>query len=245
MARTRAVLLDALGTLVELAEPAPRLRAALLERAEIDVGPAVAERGFAAEIEYYLANQMRGRDRAGLELLRDDCATAMREAMLARLDELAAEAGGDATAERFAIHDALDHGTVRAAMLAALEFATFPDVLPALCELRGRGLRLVVVSNWDCSLPEWLDRAGIGALIDGSISSAVVGEAKPAPAVFEAGLRLAGCDAAEALFVGDSVDNDVRGAQAAGLRAVLVQRVGDPPLGVEAVRSLGELSAIV
>ena len=224
MARTRAVLLDALGTLVELDEPAPRLRAALLERTGIDVGLEVAERGFGAEIGYYLVNQMRGSDLAGLEALRDDCATAMRDAM------------GE---------DALDHATVRAAMLEALAFRTFPDALPALRELRQRGLRLVVVSNWDCSLPEWLDRAGIGELVDGSVSSAVVGEAKPAPAVFEAGLRLAGCDAAEALFVGDSLENDVIGARAAGLRAVLVQRAGEPPAGVESVRSLGELSAIV
>jgi len=224
MARTQAVLLDALGTLVELDDPAPRLRAALLERSGIDVGLAAAERGFGAEIGYYLANQMRGGDLAGLERLRDDCATAMREAIG---------------------HDGLDHATVRAAMLEALAFATYPDVLPALRELRDRGLRLVVVSNWDCSLPEWLDRAGIGELVDGSVSSAVVGEAKPAPAVFEAGLRLAGCDAAEAVFVGDSVENDVFGARAAGLRALLVQRAGDPPLGVETVRSLGELSAIV
>jgi putative hydrolase of the HAD superfamily len=243
MARTRAVLLDALGTLVELDDPAPRLRAALRERAGIDVGPAVAERGFAAEIEYYVANQLRGRDRGGLELLRDDCATAMRTAMLAALDEASAGEGGEP--DRFALHDALDHPTVRAAMLAALEFATFADVPVALRELRARGLRLVVVSNWDCSLPEWLERAGIGELVDGSVSSAVVGESKPAPAVFEAGLRVAGCDAAEALFVGDSVDNDVLGARAAGLRAVLVQRSGDPPPGVETVRSLGELSAIV
>jgi putative hydrolase of the HAD superfamily len=224
MARTRAVLLDALGTLVELDDPAPRLRAALLERAGIDVGHGAAARGFGAEIGYYIANQMRGRDRAGLEKLRDDCATAMLDAIA--LDEL-------------------DHATVRAAMLDSLAFKTFPDVLPALRELRGRGLRLVVVSNWDCSLPEWLDHAGIGELVDGAVSSAVVGEAKPAPAVFEAGLRLAGCDAAEALFVGDSVENDVLGARAAGLRAVLVQRAGDPPPGVETVRSLGELSAIV
>ena len=126
-----------------------------------------------------------------------------------------------------------------------IAFRTFDDVVPALRELRERGLRLVVVSNWDCSLPEWLDRAGIGELVDGTVSSAVVGESKPAPAVFEAGLRLAGCDAAEALFVGDSVENDVLGARAAGLRAVLVQRAGDPPPGVETVRSLGELSAIV
>jgi putative hydrolase of the HAD superfamily len=224
MARTRAVLLDALGTLVELDDPAPRLRAALLERSGTDVGLERAERGFGAEIGYYLVNQMRGRDLAGLEALRDDCATAMRDAIDC---------------------DALDHATVRAAMLEALAFRTFPDVLPALRELRDRGLRLVVVSNWDCSLPEWLDRAGIGELVDGSVSSAVVGEAKPAPAVFEAGLRLAGCDAAEALFAGDSVENDVAGARAAGLRAVLVRRDGDPPPGVAAVRSLGELSAIV
>jgi putative hydrolase of the HAD superfamily len=224
MARTRAVLLDALGTLVELDDPAPRLRAALLERSGIDVGQEAAERGFGAEIGYYVANQMRGRDRAGLEKLRDDCATAT-------LDGVG--------------RDELDHATVRAAMLESLAFRTFTDVQPALRELRGRGLRLVVVSNWDCSLHEWLDRAGIGKLIDGAVSSAVVGEAKPAPAVFEAGLRLAGCDAAEALFVGDSVENDVLGARAAGLRAVLVQRAGDPPAGVETVRSLGELSAIV
>jgi putative hydrolase of the HAD superfamily len=239
MARTRAVLLDALGTLVELDAPAPRLRTELLERTGLDVGLEAAERGFGAEIVYYLDNQMRGGDRAGLERLRDDCATTMRAALLDGL----AEAGR--TSEDGPAGGLLDHPTVRAAMLAALEFRPFADVLPALRELRGGGLRLVVVSNWDCSLPEWLDRAGVGALVDGTVSSAALGVAKPAPAVFEAGLRLAGCDAAEALFVGDSVDNDVLGARAAGLRALLVQRDGDPPPGIEAVRSLGELSAIV
>jgi putative hydrolase of the HAD superfamily len=239
VARTQAVLLDALGTLVELDDPAPRLRAALRKRSGVDVGIEAAGRGFGAEIGYYLANQMRGGDLAGLEKLRDDCATAMRDALLDALAE--ADDPPAATADP----RALDHAAVRAAMLEALAFKTFPDVLPALRELRDRGLRLVVVSNWDCSLPEWLDRAGIGEFVDGAVSSAVVGEAKPAPAVFEAGLRLAGCDAAEALFVGDSVENDVLGARAAGLRGVLVQRVGDPPVGVDTVRSLAELSAIV
>jgi putative hydrolase of the HAD superfamily len=224
VAPVRAVLLDALGTLVELAPPAPRLREALRERAGVDVGLEAAERGFAAEIEHYLANHMRGRDHEGLELLRDECAGAMHAAIG---------------------RDDLSLADVRAAMLAALEFVPFPDVAPALAELRERGLRLVVVSNWDCSLPRWLDRAGIGELVDGTVSSAVVGVAKPDPAVFEAGLELAGCSAGDALFVGDSVANDVDGARAAGLRAVLVQRSGEHPPGVEAVRSLGELSAIV
>jgi putative hydrolase of the HAD superfamily len=220
----RAVLLDALGTLVELRPPAPRLRAALSTRSGIDVGLAAAERGFAAEIGYYLANHMRGGDVDGLERLRDDCAEAMRAA-IGRPE--------------------LDRAAVRAAMLGALEFQPFPDVAPALRELRGRGLRLVVVSNWDRSLPEWLDRAGIGELVDATVSSAVVGAAKPAAAAFAAGLALARCSPAEAVHVGDSLESDVEGARAAGLRAILVRRVGDPPPGVETVRSLGELSAIV
>jgi putative hydrolase of the HAD superfamily len=220
----RAVLLDALGTLVELQPPGPRLRTALREHTGVDVGDEAAERGFAAEIGYYLANHMRGSDREGLERLRDDCAKALRAAIG---------------------RDDLDHAAVRTAMLEALEFRPFPDVIPALEALRARGLRLVVVSNWDCSLSEWLERAGIGALVDATVSSAAVGAAKPAPLVFERGLELAGCAAVEAVHVGDSVDNDVEGARAAGLRAILVQRDGDPPAGVETVRSLAELSAIV
>jgi putative hydrolase of the HAD superfamily len=221
---TKAVLLDALGTLVELRPPAPPLRAAIERRTGIDVGLEAAERGFGAEIAHYLANHMRGSDEAGLEQLRDECAEQMRLA-IGRND--------------------LDHATVRAAMLEALEFEAFSDVVPALRELRERGLRLVVVSNWDCSLAEWLERAGLGGLFDDAVSSAVVGVAKPAAAVFKAGLELAGCTVAEAVHVGDSLKNDVEGARAIGLRAILVQRDGEPPPGVEAVRSLRELSAIV
>lgn len=217
------ILLDALGTLVELQPPAPRLRARLAEDG-FDVSEERAAAGFAAEISYYLAHHLEGSDRERLDDLRDRCAATMMEAL---------DLPG------------LDHATARRAMLGALEFTPYPDAPVGVADLRQRGHKLVVVSNWDCSLPEWLDRAGIGELVDGVVSSAVIGEAKPAPAVFEAGLELAGCPAAEALFAGDSVANDVEGARAAGLRAVLVQRLGEPPPGVEAVRSLGELSAIV
>ena len=221
---TQAVLVDALGTLVELRPPAQPLREALRRRSGIDVGIEAAERGFGAEIGHYLANHMRGCDEAGLEELRDECAAAMRTAIG---------------------REELDHATVRSAMLEALEFRAFPDAAPALRNLRARGMCVVVVSNWDCSLPEWLGRAGLGGLFDGAVSSAVVGEAKPAAAVFEAALELAGCRAADAVHVGDSIENDVEGARAIGLRAILVQRQGQVPTGVETVRSLGELSAIV
>lgn len=223
LANCRAVLLDALGTLVELKPPAPRLRAALLELSGIDVGDVTAQRGFEAEIGHYLAHHMEGGDREGLERLRDDCATVMQEAMG---------------------HWLLDHATVRRAMLESLELAPFPDVVPALVALRERGLALVVVSNWDCSLPEWLGRAGLVELVDGVVSSAVVGEAKPSPAVFRAALEIAGVGAHEALHVGDSLVGDVEGARAAGVRAVLLDRFGAAPEGVDAVSSLADVASL-
>ena len=82
--------------------------------------------------------------------------------------------------------------------------------------------------------------------MDGAASSAVVGHAKPAPAVFEAALEIAGVAPDEALHVGDSLDNDIEGARAAGIRAVLVDRSGGPrPAGVETVRSLEEVASLI
>jgi putative hydrolase of the HAD superfamily len=220
---TRAVLLDALGTLVELQPPAPRLRR-LLAQSGFEVSEERAGLGFAAEIAYYLEHHLEGADRERLERLRDRCAEEMRRAL--ELPDL-------------------DHATARQAMLDALEFRAYPDVLPVLAEVRERGVVLVVASNWDCSLPDWLGPTRIIDLVDGVVTSAEVGAAKPDPRVFERALVIAGVTAAEALHVGDKVDNDVEGARAAGIRAVLLQREGDPPAGVECIRSLRELAALL
>jgi putative hydrolase of the HAD superfamily len=222
-AGVKAVLLDALGTLVELQPPAPRLQR-LLAQSGFEVSEERAATGFAAEIAYYLDHHLEGSDRERLERLRDRCAEEMRRAL-----EL----------------PNLDHATARRAMLEALEFRPYPDVLPALGELRERGLTLVVASNWDCSLADWLEPAGITDLVDGVVTSAEVGAPKPHPRVFERALAIAGVAPSEALHVGDKVDNDVEGAAAAGVRAVLVQREGEPPAGVKAIRSLQELPALL
>jgi putative hydrolase of the HAD superfamily len=218
------VLLDMFGTLVELQPPGPRLRARLVELAGVDVGEQAAARAFAAEIRHYLAHHVEARDRPALDRLRDDCAAVLHEALCA---------------------PGIDRSTVRRAMLEALEFRPWPDVEPALRRLRKEGLRLVVVSNWDVSLPEWLDRTGLAPLVDGTVSSAVVGEAKPSPKVFRAGLELAGVAPEEALHVGDSLEADVDGARAAGLRALLLVRAGAMPEGVTAIRSLAELPSLI
>lgn len=222
-AGVKAVLMDALGTLVELQPPAPRLQR-VLAQSGFEVSEEQAATGFAAEIAYYLDHHLEGSDRERLERLRDRCAEELRRA----LD----------------IPD-LDHATARRALLEALEFLPYPDALPALGELRGLGVTVVVASNWDCSLPNWLEPAGITELVDGVVTSAEVGAPKPNPRVFERALAIAGVRPSEALHVGDKVDNDVEGAAAAGVRAVLVQREGEPPPGVEAIRSLRELPALL
>ena len=214
------MLLDALGTLVRLEPPAPRLRATLRE-AGIDVDERTAERAMGAEIAYYLEHHMEGRDRESLERLRDRCAA-----------ELGAVLG-------------VEGARVRGPMMAALRFTAFPDVAPALRELRRRRLGLVVASNWDCALPDWLEEAGLLGLVDGTVSSAVAGAAKPAPAVFMRALEIAGARPDVALHVGDALDGDVEGARAVGVRAVLVVRDGEPPARVEVIRSLAELPSLV
>jgi putative hydrolase of the HAD superfamily len=63
--------------------------------------------------------------------------------------------------------------------------------------------------------------------------------------VFERALGIAGVQPEEALHVGDKVDNDVEGARAAGVRAILLQREGEPPAGVEAITSFAELLSLL
>lgn len=217
------VFLDALGTLVELQPPAPRLRRLLAERG-LEVDKERAERGFGAEIAYYLEHHLEGSDRDRLDDLRDRCAERMREAL---------ELPG------------LDHATAREVMLAALRFTPYPDARPALAALAERRARLLIVSNWDCSLPEWLEPAGLLEHVERVVTSAEAGVAKPGRGIFEQALEAAGAPASAAVHVGDSVENDVAGARAVGIRAILVRRDGGAPAGVETIRLLTELPALL
>jgi putative hydrolase of the HAD superfamily len=215
-----------MGTLVRLEPPVPRLRAALGSRG-IAVDEAGAARAMRAEIAHYRAHHDTAGTREGLDGLRRACAEVVR----AQLGRPEAEAG--------AVHDAL---------LEAIAFSPYPEVPAALRALRAAGVRLVVLSNWDVSLHEALARTGLDVLVDGAISSAEAGVAKPDPAAFARALDLAGTPPATTIHVGDSVSADVTGALGAGLGAVLVARAGEPdpgpvPDGVRVVRDLAALAA--
>jgi putative hydrolase of the HAD superfamily len=221
--RLRAVLIDALGTLVELQPPAPRLREALRSEG-FEVSEEQAAAGIGAEIGYYLSHHLEGHDRDSLEELRDRCAEELRRALGV---------------------PGLGHAEARSAMMEALVFEPYPDAIPGLRALRERGLTLVIASNWDCSLPDWLGPPGLLELVDGIVTSAEVRAAKPAPEVFLRALEVADVRPDEALHVGDSLANDIEGARAAGIRALLVARAGEPPSDVEAVRSLEEVASVL
>jgi putative hydrolase of the HAD superfamily len=215
----RAVLLDALGTLLELEPPWPLLRAELAARG-VAVTEDEARTALKAEIAFYRAHHDEASSVGALEDLRDRCAAVLDAAL-----------PGHA---RGAVPD------LRAALLASLRFRAYPEVPAVLAALRARGARLVVVSNWDVSLHGVLADTGLAPLLDAAITSAECGTAKPEPAIFARALELAGGVAPqEALHVGDLLAVDVAGARAAGIGAVLVTRDGTPaPAGVRAIADL-------
>lgn len=219
----KAVLLDALGTLVALEPPAPRLER-LLRSEGFELSEERAARGFAAEIDYYLAHHLEGSGPEAVDDLRDRCAEVLRQALGL---------------------PGLDHAAARRALLGALRFEAYPDALSTLPVLRRHGFTLLVVSNWDSSLPGWIAHTGLLEAVDGVVTSAAAGAAKPDPAIFARALELAGVTPDRAVHVGDSPANDVEGARAAGIRPLLVQREGEAPPGVETIRDLSELPALL
>ncbi len=220
----RAVLLDALGTLVELDDPVGGL---VRELGALGVGldPAQARRALRAEIAYYRANHDQAVDEPTLEDLRDRCAAVLRDELPPAAAELA-------------------FGDLREALLRALRFRVFDEVPLVLEALRAHGAALVVVSNWDVSLRGVLAETGLAPMFDAVLTSAEEGVAKPDRRIFERALALAGgVNPWDALHCGDDPVADVEGARAAGIAPVLVDRDGalEAPPGVCAVRSLAEL----
>jgi putative hydrolase of the HAD superfamily len=124
----------------------------------------------------------------------------------------------------------------------------YPDVVPALERLRRDGVIVGLLTNFDQRVFPLIDALDLGRLIDSVTIPAVSGAAKPARAIFEYALARHGVEAANAVQVGDSIDDDVHGARAVGMAAVLVDRTGrfgrrDVPTGTLVISSLDELSS--
>lgn len=216
MTATEAVLIDALGTLVDLEPPWVGLRPLVPEEiSDEDLVGAVK-----AEMGYYREHASEGRDAESLAELRDRCATVLSDQL-----------GHEITADQ---------------LVEAIRFSPFPDAQSALEGLRDREIRIICLSNWDVSLGEVLDRCGLMSLLDDVVSSAQAGSSKPSPDPFLLALELAGCEAEQAIHVGDTLEEDVVGAQGVGVRPLLLDRdssVSDSELpdGLKVISSLEEI----
>lgn len=100
------------------------------------------------------------------------------------------------------------------------------EVVPALVELRGMGMRLVVVSNANGRLRRVFDRVGLTRYVDVLFDSHEVGVEKPDPRLFQIALTQSGARTDTTVHVGDLYHVDVVGARAAGLEAVLLDLGG-------------------
>jgi HAD superfamily hydrolase (TIGR01662 family) len=121
----------------------------------------------------------------------------------------------------------------------AAHFELYDDVEPALADLRRRGLRICLVSNTSRDLGAFVRHFILD--VDGWISSGSYGKVKPSPLIFRAALELVDCGPAQAAMVGDSLEDDVAGAEAIGMRAVLLDRADRFPTLENRIGSLAEL----
>ena len=120
-----------------------------------------------------------------------------------------------------------------------------PDADEVLTDLARAGLALGVVSNADGRVEDQLRRLGLRHHFAVVVDSQRAGVEKPDPRIFGYALSALGVEPARALYVGDIVEVDVRGAEAAGMAAVLYDRFdvwGDLPLS--RVRSLADLRCL-
>jgi putative hydrolase of the HAD superfamily len=109
----------------------------------------------------------------------------------------------------------------------AHHFELYEDAIPTLDALRDRGLKLGLLSNSARDLDEFVGHHGL--TVDAVLTSRAHGKTKPHEAIFRRMLELLDVAVDEAVMVGDTVEDDVEGALAVGMVAVLVDREGRYP----------------
>ena len=102
----------------------------------------------------------------------------------------------------------------------------YPDVIPALKELRKQGYETAVTSNLAAPYKDCLFFLGLGSCLDYLVFSCDVGYAKPDKRIYETMRDRMGCDFGEIIMVGDSARCDVRGPREVGINAILLDRNG-------------------
>ncbi len=100
----------------------------------------------------------------------------------------------------------------------------YPGTLDVLEELKKRGKKLAVISNWDSRLFQLCEGLGLTPYFDFILASAVFGASKPDVKIFNEALNRSGLPAEACVHIGDSLEDDIHGAKGAGIKAILINR---------------------
>lgn len=204
----RAVLFDFGGTLYDYDTLVPGDRESLHHLARlcgIDTDEATVHAAYRKSIKQAFRTYLKQPFFHHRDMFRDAVTGAMREL------------GGEAAAEH------LEEYRRKQWELHRRDFRLREGVHETLTELRRRGLALGIVSNIDDDQLQHLgELAGLTRYFDWLLSSEEAGSCKPDGKIFQEALKRAGCIADEAFFVGDSLPQDIEGANRAGLRSVLL-----------------------
>ena len=122
-------------------------------------------------------------------------------------------------------------------------FSLYDDVAETLVRLHREGYRIGLISNTHRCLTSFQSHFALEGLISAAVSSSSHGYMKPHASIFQAALTLAGVAAEESVMVGDSYAHDIAGAEAIGMRGILLARGPHPAVSPSCpvVSSLGEI----
>jgi putative hydrolase of the HAD superfamily len=218
MPTIRAVLFDFGGTLYDYATLAPAEAESLVELARwagVDAEPLAVLRAHRAAMRRVFHGYLPRRFYLHRDLFRD--------ALIGMLEDL----GAAPQTEHLDRYRALQWQRHQR------DFTLREGVVETLRALRAHGVHLGIVSNIDeDQLAHLLALGQLEPHFDSILSSEEARSCKPDRGIFTEALRRAGCGADEALFVGDTIAQDIAGANRAGMRSVLLWHRDDraPPL---------------
>ncbi|WP_395715494.1 HAD-IA family hydrolase [Prosthecobacter sp.] len=207
----QALIFDAAGTLIRVAEPVGQTYAAFAARHGLKTAPADVMRAF-REVWSTLPPPLHPVGK----LPQDDDRGWWRALVGNVFERVLGEPPAEDTMD--SLFDELYRHYARPEA-----WKVFEDVPPALEDLR-RDHKLVVLSNFDRRLRGILHGHGLSRFFEQIIISSEVGASKPHLRMFNAAIEALECKPSHCLHIGDDERCDLEGAQSCGMGAFLVKR---------------------
>lgn len=222
----KAVFFDLYNTLVDYDPPREELQAATLRQMGMEAEPEALRRAIQLADQFYYEESARLPVQKRSAAEKTDLYAEYQSKVLAGV--------GIKVTKEVALQVLARFG----AMLrqSGAKLVLFPDVVPALAQLKSRGLTLGLITNVDRDMSPTFDELGLSSYLDFMVISFELGVAKPDPAIFRAALERAAAKPAEAIHVGDQYHADVLGARSAGIKPLLLDRDNFNPQFTDCIR---------